>query len=297
MADLRGDEWVHEFKWDGVRAIAVVTDDGLRLWSRNGNEVTAAYPELRDAPDLPAGMVLDGEVVALDADGAPSFSLLQHRMHVRDAARAQRVAAATPANLMLFDVIDDGGRSLVDMPLSQRREVLEGLVVGPRMAVPPQGDDPDVILAIAGQRGLEGLVSKRRDSRYQPGERSPDWRKVRLVREQDLVVVGWRRGRAGRSGSLGALLLASWEDDRLELAGSVGSGLKDVDLIWWQDHLTPVDEPPVVDATAGDDLVWCVPEHVVRVRFREWTPEGRLRQPTYRGRRTDVDLSATSREA
>lgn len=297
VEDVRGDEWVHEFKWDGIRAIAAVTADGVRLWSRNGNDVTVAYPDL-SLDDLPVGTVLDAEIVALDDGGAPSFSLLQHRMHVRSDHRARQAAALAPANLIVFDLLRHGDDDLMPLPQDERREhLLAAEVTGAGVAVPPQGDDPDVVLSIAAQRGLEGLVAKRRDAPYRPGERSTAWRKVRLVREQDLVVVGWRRGRGGRSATIGALLLASWEDGDLVVAGSVGSGLKDRDLVWWSDNLRPVTSAPVVDPPTDDDLVWCEPAHVVRVRFREWTPEGRLRQPTYRGRRDDVDVTATSREA
>ena len=218
-------------------------------------------------------------------------------MHVRGGGRATVLATEVPAHLMVFDVLRIGDRDVTGEPQDTRRDRLEDLgVAHPRVAVPPRGDDAEVVLAIAGQRGLEGLVAKRRDAAYRPGERSSAWRKIRIVREQDLAVVGWRRGRGGRSGSIGALLLASWEDGDLVVAGSVGSGLKDRDLAWWADNLDPVDPPPVVDPPDGDDLVWCRPEHVVRVRFREWTPEGRLRQPTYRGRRTDVDVTATGRD-
>lgn len=298
LDELGGEGWVHEFKWDGIRAIVLVRDGLTRMWSRNGNEVTAAYPELDLADVVPDDTMLDGEVVALDGAGVPSFSLLQQRMHVRDRGRAAQAAARVPATLMLFDVLRVAGEEVVDLPLEQRRARLEALDVDhPAVGLPPQGDDAATSMAVARQRGLEGIVSKRRTSTYRPGERSPDWRKVRIVHDQDCAVVGWRRGRQGRSGRLGALLVATYDDGAWHFAGSVGSGLRDVDVDTWQQHLDGLrrDAPVVVDPPSGDDLVWTEPAAVVRIRHREWTPDGRMRQPSYLGVRTDVGLTDTSR--
>lgn len=298
LGDLGGAGWSCEFKWDGVRTIIVVGDGQTTLWSRNGNDVTASYPDLLLHETHPGNLVLDGEIVALDASGVPSFSLLQRRMHVRDDRRAAALCDEVPATLMVFDAISIDTTDLTSLPHHERRTRLQELELGhPRYAVPPAGDDAAMLLAIAEQRGLEGIVAKRVDRPYQPGVRSKDWRKIRLVREQDCVVVGWRPGRAGRAGRLGALLVATLDDGVLTYAGSVGSGLKEADLDAWHETLaSEATSSSDVDARPADDtLMWTTPRHVVRVRYVEWTPEGRFRHPTYRGRRDDVGIEATSR--
>lgn len=301
---VAGDGWVHEFKWDGVRALAASDGRRVQLRSRRGNDVTAAYPELAGlAGALPAGTVVDGEIVALDEEGVPSFPLLQRRMHVRDPGRVAGLARTVPVRLLVFDVLVDRGESVVDEPWSRRRERLEALEVeGPSWSTPPVVDDLDLAVRTAAARGLEGVVSKRREGRYRPGERSPDWRKRRLVREQELVVGGVRHGRGHRSGGFGALLVGTWDGTDparpLRYAGGVGSGFSDRETRRLQTRLDALasDDCPFLDPPRGLDVAWVRPELVVQVRFREWTPDGRLRQPSYRGERTDRDPVTVRRE-
>jgi bifunctional non-homologous end joining protein LigD len=305
LSDVAGDAWAHEFKWDGVRALVVGDGQRVQLRSRVGNDVTAGYPELADlATVLPAGTVVDGEVVALGADGAPSFPLLQRRMHVRDPGRVAAVARRVPVVLMAFDVLVHAGTSVMERSWEDRREVLESLgLSGPAWATPPVGADLGVTLRTAAERGLEGVVSKRRASPYRPGERSPDWRKLRLVHEQEVVVGGIRHGRGHRTGTFGALLVGTWDDtgtpDRpLRYAGGVGSGFSDRETRRLQALLAPLvtSQCPFVDPPRDRDVSWVRPELVVQVRYREWTPEGRLRQPSYRGQRVDRDPATVRRE-
>lgn len=213
-ADVVGDAWAHEFKWDGVRAL--VASDGARVQvrSRAGNDVTAGYPELTAlAEHLSAGTVVDGELVAFGPDGAPSFPLLQRRMHLRDPGRIAVVSQTVPVVLVLFDLLADHGTWVVDEPWTTRRGRLEAMALsGPAWATPPAADDVDGALQTARARGLEGVVSKRRDSRYRPGERTVDWRKLHLVHEQEVVVGGIRRGKGHRTGTFGALLVGTWDD-------------------------------------------------------------------------------------
>ena len=305
-AEVTGDAWVHEFKWDGVRALVVSDGQRVQVRSRAGNDVTAGYPELAAlAPAVPAGTVLDGELVVLDDDGVPSFPLLQRRMHLRDPVRVPVVARQVPVVFMAFDVLVHGGTSVMDQVWTQRRSRLEGLgLAGPAWGTPPTVDDIGAALQAAADRGLEGVVSKRRTSTYRPGDRSPDWRKLRLVREQEVVVGGVRRGQGHRQGTFGSLLVGTWDPDApdpsrpLRYAGSVGSGFSDREA----DRLSAVladlatEDPPFVDPPAGTDLAWVRPRVVVQVRFREWTPEGRLRQPSYRGQRVDRDPTTVQRE-
>lgn len=303
--DVAGPAWVHEFKWDGVRALVVSDGERVQVRSRQGNDVTGGYPELAAlAQVLPPGTVIDGEVVALGPHGAPSFPLLQRRMHTRDPGRVAMLVRELPVVLMCFDVLVDRGELVVGEPWTARRARLEARdLSGPSWATPPTCDDLGTALRTADERGLEGVVSKRRDAAYRPGERSPDWRKLRLVREQELVVGGVRHGQGSRTGTFGALLVGTWDDNAdpatpLRYAGGVGSGYSDREIVRLQGLLDDLatDDCPFVDPPPARDVSWVRPELVVQVRYREWTPEGRLRQPSYRGQRTDRDPRTVRRE-
>src|ERR1700761_3801927 len=199
----RDDEgWAFEMKWDGVRALAHLGGGQLRLASRTGRDITIAYPELA-APGSAAAspLLLDGEVVAFD-DGRPSFAQLQQRMHVTSAAQAARLSAPIPVSYLIFDVLQAAGHSLLALPYRQRRDLLEGLDLGSgdgTWQVPPAftGYAGTDVLAISRDHGLEGIVAKRLNSPYQPGRRSPDWRKVKNVYRQEFVVGGWGGGPGG----------------------------------------------------------------------------------------------------
>src|SRR4051812_29015893 len=201
-ADLPvGPGWAYEFKWDGVRALAVVESDAIRLYARSGAEITTAYPELLGlrAALAEAGItdaVLDGEIVLLDAAGRPSFTALAERMHVRDVARARTLAATQPVTYMIFDVLSANGGDICGVPYAQRRDWLES--VAPRLGdngpwvIPPRFADGAATVAAAHSLALEGVVAKRLSSLYRPGTRSPDWIKIKDERTGDYVIGGWR---------------------------------------------------------------------------------------------------------
>lgn len=216
--------WAYEVKWDGVRVLAVIGDGRLVLRSRPrgeglGNDVTARYPELAglahahlagDPPGSP--LVLDGEVVMFDDDGRPSFPALQHRMHIADPAEARRLAAERSVVFVAFDVLWSAEGPCVERTYDERRALLATLALADgdaeRVLMPSaQLDDPDPLVAFCEARGLEGVIAKRRDSRYRPGRRSDAWIKVKFTRSQEFVVVGWTEGTGNRSAHLGALLL------------------------------------------------------------------------------------------
>ncbi len=286
----------YEFKWDGVRVLVDVTGGEVTPWSRRGRDLTVTYPELQDLTHV-GDAVVDGEVVALE-DGRPSFARIQQRMNLSDPARVRAVARRVPVALLAFDLLRADGRSLLGQPWERRREALAGLVTtGPTIQVPPAHDDLDAALAIAADLGLEGVVAKRRGSTYQPGRRSPDWRKLRLVRRQELVVGGWRPGRDGWAGRIGSLLVGYHDPaGRLVYAGAVGSGLTGRLQARLEEELTRRPDPPFAGAVPHDDAVFVEPTHVVEVRFREWTPDGVLRQPSLLGLRDDKDPAAVVRE-
>ena len=290
-------QWAYEVKWDGVRAILFVEGGRVRVQSRNDLDVTVSYPELAALGEF-LGMttcVLDGEIVALADDGRPSFSRLQHRMHVTDRREAQRRAAAEPVTFVAFDLLYLDGHALAAEPYDVRRERLEALQLsGPGFTTTDSFRDlhgPDV-LAAAVQNGLEGVVAKRRAAPYRPGRRGPDWIKVKAVRTQEVVIGGWTEGRGERRGELGALLLGIPEGRGLRYVGKVGTGFGVDDRRALLVALGPlarrtspfVPLPPEREA-AGAHYVR--PRLVGEVSFGEWTDADRLRHPVWRGLRPD----------
>jgi bifunctional non-homologous end joining protein LigD len=296
--------WAFEMKWDGVRAVVYVADGKARALSRNDRDVTVSYPELQTVAASLGGLsvILDGELVAADAKGRPNFGLLQQRMHVIDPAAVHRLTVSVPVTYLVFDLLWFEGRSLLDEPYDVRREALEALEPSGPWDVPPTFAG-DGIAALAASRSarLEGVVAKRRDSRYLPGARSSAWLKVKHQHMQEVVIGGWRPGQRGRAGRIGSLLLGVQGPDGLEYAGHVGTGFTDAMLEDLGARLVPLRrktspfavELPRIDAR---DAVWVAPELVGEVTYGEWTASGRLRHPSWRGLRDDKSPAEVHRE-
>ncbi|MEV1132029.1 ATP-dependent DNA ligase [Agromyces sp. NPDC049794] len=302
---LAGEEWALEWKWDGIRVLARAQDGGIRLLSRNGNDVTARYPELAALPKVLADDALvDGEIVALDGEGRPSFELLQRRMNLTRAREIERLVASVPVRLLLFDVLEAGGDAVVDEPYRERRARLHRLV-RPRRGVPiempPEAPGPpEEALEESRRLGLEGIVAKRPDSRYQPGARSGDWVKVKLTRMQEVVIGGYRKGIGTRTGRIRSLLVGIPGERGLEYAGRVGSGLGELqaerilaELDARRQAASPFLEVPAADVA---DAVWVRPELVGEIEFGEWTRTGVARHPRWRGLRLDTSPGEITRE-
>ncbi|MGI9119764.1 MAG: non-homologous end-joining DNA ligase [Acidimicrobiales bacterium] len=295
--------YTFEFKWDGIRAVVHWDGTNLRLETRNLRDVTVAYPELQGmvAALGPRPAVLDGEIVALDGHGAPSFQRLQERMHVGDRRLAADRAARVPACWFAFDVLHLGDNSTMALPWTERRARLESLVLsGPSWATPPSfAGEGDAILAAARARGLEGVVAKRLDSVYVPGARSSAWIKVKLVARDEFVVGGWLPGEGGREGSVGSLLLGVPDaNGALVFVGAVGTGFTDVELRRLSHELAGDVRPasPFTGSLGRKGAVFVEPRLVVDVEYRERTSTGILRHPSYKGTRIDkspADLEPT----
>lgn len=291
-------EWVVEEKLDGVRLLAWVVDGKVQLLSRNRIHQEGVYPEVVDdlAEAVAVDAVLDGEVVACDAEGRSRFSLLQQRMHVHDADRSRRSPVAV--TFVVFDLLWVAGRDVRDLPLRDRKALL-AQVVEPTGCVTVAealvGDTAD-LLARARDAGWEGLIAKRASSRYQ-GRRSRDWLKLKVVRQQEMVVVGFTEPGGGRT-HLGALLLGYHDDGVLRYGGKVGTGFTAADLRDLRARLEPLEvpDPPVVDPPREPTAHWVRPALVVQVGFGEWSEAGRLRHPRYLGLRTDKDPADVVRE-
>ena len=288
-----GTEWLHEVKWDGMRLLADVHDGRLVLTSRNGNDATASFPELDGLKDTYDDLLLDGEVVALEA-GRPSFAMLAERMHVQDRRRAERLAASNPVTFMVFDLLRLFGQDLTGQPLSARRELLEHLdLTGPHWQVPPVYDDGAGLFEATRGEGLEGVISKRRSSPYLSGRRSTDWVKVPHLRTVSAVVGGWRPEKTNDAGRLGAVLLGLPSPGGWRYAGKMGSGIAGAAQRRLTEALAPLraESPPFCDTVPAIDAqgaTWVRPEVVVEARVLGVTREGRLRQPAYLGVRTDL---------
>ena len=286
-----GDEWVHEVKWDGMRVLVDVHDGRLRLTSRNENDVTVSFPELRDLPG--DDLLLDAEVVAF-LDGIPTFGALQERIHVGNAKRAAALAERNPVTLLAFDLLRLDGRDLTRDPLDVRRGLLTGLGLDEvAWQVPPVYDDGAMLFQATLDQGLEGMVSKRRSSRYDFGVRSPHWLKFPHRRRTSWVVGGWRP-EVGSASRLGAVLVGEPTPDGLLYRGRVGSGiagkvgpmLKEALAPYARDASPFADEVPRLDALGTH---WVEPVLVVDVESLGLSPQQRLRQPSYRGVRPDLN--------
>ena len=296
--------WV-EFKWDGIRALAVWDGETLRLIGRRGTDITARYPEITDGllglPPEPA--VLDGELVALDDAGRPSFSLLQSRMNRVKAQEIAAEARRTPVTYYVFDLMEHDGEDVAALPLRERRARLERVVahIRPPLSAPPVFDDLDAALATAREFDLEGVMVKDPESTYRRGIRTESWLKVKLTQTQEVVIGGIRPGRGGRSGSIGSLLLGVPGADGLQYVGRVGTGFSDTTLARLTEMLEPLrsDENPFVGVPAADasDALWVSPEIVGEVEFAEWTPGTMMRHPRWRGLRPDKAPADVVQEA
>ena len=293
--------WAFEVKWDGVRALVAVERGAVRLTSRNGNDVSGAYPELAGlAGVLPGPALLDGEVVALDERGRPDFGRLQARMHVR--RPAADLLHAVPVTLVAFDLLHEED-PLLDLRYDDRRGRLDALpLAGPHWQVSPafHGDGRAVLDATRAQ-GMEGVVAKRRDSRYEPGRRSDCWVKVKHVLRQSAVVAGWKPGEGGRSGRIGSLLLGVQAGSGLAFAGHVGTGFTQAELSRLAGLLAPLTRPTSpyaqeVPREHARSAVWVEPVHVVEVELSGWTRDGRMRHPSYKGLRHDLDAADVVRQ-
>src|SRR4051794_20053757 len=294
------EKYGYEIKWDGVRAIAYVHEDGAtRLESRNLNDVTRQYPEaaaVGEGLTGHTGAVLDGEVVAFDENGRPSFERLQGRMHLTGAAAIDARTRSTPIVYIVFDLLYLDGELLLRLPYTERRARLEALDLnGPSWRTPTyHAGEGAALLEASATQGLEGVMAKRLDSPYEPGRRPGTWLKVKNTRRQELVIGGWLPGEGRRKGRVGALLMGYYDHDppkpELRFAGKVGTGFDAKELDRLESLLKPLERstsPFSGSRQPGKGAVFVEPELVAEVEFSEWTRQNMLRHPSYKGLRED----------
>jgi bifunctional non-homologous end joining protein LigD len=302
--------WAFEVKWDGVRAVCFSEPGRMRFVTRNGNDVTARYPELSKLNRALSmhQAILDGEVVAFDAEGRPSFGALQGRMHLTRDAQVRRLAREAPISYIIFDLLWLDGHPLFELPYSERRaRLLELGLRGDRWQTPEhvvgQGK---ALLAATREQGLEGVLAKRLDSPYEPGRRSPCWIKVKNTNREDLVIGGWLPGEGRRRERIGALLVGTQDRELLDprrplrFAGRVGTGFTEAELDRLAGLLAPLerDASPFVPGPPNPPRgsIFVAPKLVCEVEFVEWTRDGVLRAPSYKGLRDDQPPELVIRE-
>jgi bifunctional non-homologous end joining protein LigD len=294
--------WAFEVKWDGIRALLFCDHGHIELVGRNGSDFTSRYPEVRElARALGARrLILDGEIVAFDEAGRPSFERLQSRMHLASDSAVKRRMRDIPATYVAFDLLYLDGRTTMALTYEQRREVLEALALeGSAWRVPAyHPGDGSSLLAATKELGIEGIVAKRLSSRYEPGRRSSGWVKVKNICEQDVVIGGWAPGEGRRSGRVGALVTGVYQDGRLVYAGKVGTGFTDRTLAILERELAPLrrEDSPFQGRAAPKGTIFVEPRLVARVELREWTKSGTMRAPSFKGLRDDIDPQDCARE-
>lgn len=296
-----GEGWMFEPKLDGYRTLAMINNGSVKLLSRRGHDTTAQYPELvRQLANPPSGtIILDGEIVAFGTDGKPSFHAMQSRAQIKGAHLLEAADRETPCVFYVFDLLYADGLDLRGEPLVDRKRWLRQAILPASRVVLVDyiEDDGETMFAVSQVTGLEGIIAKRADSRYEAGKRSRNWLKIKNTQTADFVVAGVSEGQGGRKSHFGALLLGYWQEGELVYAGHVGSGFDDNKLQSLSEKLARLtvnecpfqENPPLHGKTT-----WVRPEIVVEVKFHEWTPDGNLRAPVFLREREDVEPASVS---
>jgi bifunctional non-homologous end joining protein LigD len=298
----REEQFGFEVKWDGIRTIFYIDHGHAELRGRNGSDFTPRYPEVRElARSLGARrMILDGEVVALDDQGRPSFERLQARMHLASDSAVRRRMRDIPATYVIFDLLYLDGHATLSLSYEERRELLERLELeGPAWRAPAyHRGEGKALLDATRELGIEGVVAKKLDCPYTPGARASHWIKVKNVHTQDVVIGGWTPGEGGRSSSIGALAVGVMEDDALVYAGKVGTGFTEQTLALLKRDLEPLrhETSPFRGRQPPKGTIFVEPRLVAHVEFREWTKSGTLRAPSFKGLRPDISPQECVRE-
>jgi bifunctional non-homologous end joining protein LigD len=291
-----------EVKWDGIRTVLYSDHGHVELRGRNGSDFTPRYPEVRElARSLGSRrIVLDGEVVAFDDQGRPSFERLQSRMHLASDSAVRRRMRDIPATYVIFDLLYLDGHSTLSLSYEERRGLLDRLELeGSAWRTPAyHRGEGRALLAATRELGIEGVVAKKLDCPYKPGARASHWVKVKNVRTQDVVIGGWTPGEGGRTASLGSLAVGVMEGEQLVYAGKVGTGFTEQTLALVKRELEPLrrDSSPFGGRQPPKGTIFVEPRLVAHVEFREWTKSGTLRAPSFKGLRPDVSPQECVRE-
>ena len=282
-------DYLYEIKLDGQRTIAEVSKSSILLYTRNLQNVTDKYPELEDLKKClnKKTAILDGEIVALE-DGIPSFQLMQQRMSLRDLRAVRRVAQEVPVVYYVFDILELNGKSLLKMPLLERKKLLNVIKPSESIKVLPYFETSDIEKK-ARELGYEGVVAKKRNSAYYPGQRTDLWLKYKFQETDSFVIGGWVEG--GRSHDFGSILIGKYKGKKLIHCGRAGTGFNETNIRQLMEAFrkleitkSPFEQVP----STSDHLHWLKPKLVAEVKFKEWTNAGIVRAPVFMGLRTDI---------
>lgn len=288
---IQSDEFIYEVKWDGFRVFVAVDEGEVRMWSRGGNEITDKFPELQDAELFRAsGALFDGEIVVLDERGSPQIDLIQQRFQ-SSKSKIERLSKSQPAVVYVFDCLVLDGRSIVDEPLMKRREwMVDAIRPATSFRVSEAFDDGEGLLQIVKKHGLEGLIAKRRESRYQAGRRSGDWQKIKVRETVIGIIVGFTRGEGDRADSFGALQIAAFRKGKLRYLGKVGTGFSDATLreIGHRLEKLRTDQRPISEKVEDETrTIWVKPEVVCQLSHSGQN-EKAMREPVFMKLRPDL---------
>jgi bifunctional non-homologous end joining protein LigD len=296
-------DWLWEPKLDGYRALIFIDENGVRFQSRrSGLDLTTVFPALvaEVAQQAVPGTILDGEIVAFDASGRPSFAALQERVQLKTEREIASAERTVPVVLFCFDLLHFAGINVRAAPYTDRRRYLaQSLLPSAHVQLVHAAQDGVALYEVALANGFEGAIAKRKDSRYETGKRSASWRKIKSTHSAEFVIGGYTQGKGSRA-ALGALLLGYWDEGKLKFAGHVGSGFDEATLVQVQKQLERLrtdvmpfaDRPPL-----NNPAVWLKPALVAEVKFQNWTPDGYLRAPVFLRLRDDVDPTQVRRAA
>ena len=307
-------DWYFEPKMDGVRAVAYIDGEGVRLSSRRGLDTTKQFPGIvaeLATEQTERRMVLDGEIVALNEQGVPSFQAIQQRLNLTREAEVRRMESEVPVYYYVFDLLYAGGYDLRGARLCDRKALLRSLLLPSNcvMLLDHFEEDGEAAYEAAVTHGLEGVMAKKKDSTYEAGKRGRNWLKIKATREDDFIVGGYTNGVGGRSSTFGSLLVGQYDDaGKLVYSGNVGTGFDDRTLGALKKRLDALEsqKSPFDVMTPGTmrfgkqrteaEIKWVKPELVAVVKFAEWTNDGHLRAPSFLGLREDKAPKQVHRE-
>jgi DNA ligase D-like protein (predicted ligase) len=292
-------EYAFEVAWHGIRALARIDRGQVRLWGRDLRDLTGRYPEVQAlAAIAPPETIVDGELIVADGEGRPDSVALEKRQQAANPEAVARAVAAQPVTYVVYDLLYLAGRSLLKLPLVRRRPRLsEAIRSSARIyVVEAVAEDGLALFDAARERGLEGIVAKRFDSPYRPGQRHPDWLAIEVVRRQDFAVIGFIRDGGDRL--LEALIIGTYDGRGYQPAGRVGGGFDAATSKRLRKTLDAFPAAPAPTDTRWDDRIcWVEPRIVVAVRFSEWDRSGQVRFPIFSGLRPEVSPQECVRAA